>query len=405
MQNAIKLSPAEQTLLGHLRDAGDDVAAQRFEQSGLPNRRVEEYHYSDLKMLLRAVPEARAALVEDPGTTVAFDGIARITIANGALVAPAGLPEGLTVTTAKAGPTTGSDPMAQINAALAGEAVHITVAPGADVTLHIDRRTEGEAAVSADQVAIEVGKGARAFVVETFGGSDAAHMVNAATSLDVADEANATHVQIDRQALAVTQFVNNRYELGANANLRTLTVNTGAGFNRVNVFGHFGGGDTHADFGGLNLLEGKQHADITLDVTHAVPDTTSTELFKSVCRGDAKGIFQGKINVAKDAQKTDAKMMSQGLLLSEGAEIHTKPELEIFADDVICGHGATCGELDDNALFYLMSRGIPRVEAEAMLIRAFLDELFEPLENEPVTDYLETIVGDWLAAAAASEGK
>ncbi|MCF6302573.1 MAG: SufD family Fe-S cluster assembly protein, partial [Devosiaceae bacterium] len=145
-----------------------------------------------------------------------------------------------------------------------------------------------------------------------------------------------------------------------------------------------------------------QHCDITMDMTHAAENTTAEEMFKSVVRNRAKAIFQGRIVVDAVAQKTDAKMMAQGLMLSEGAQILAKPELEIFADDVQCGHGCTCGELDEDALFYLMSRGIGRQEAGALLIRAFIQELLDPIENEDVNLALSKIVSDWLEEGSTS---
>ncbi|MEX0628949.1 MAG: SufD family Fe-S cluster assembly protein, partial [Cucumibacter sp.] len=184
----------------------------------------------------------------------------------------------------------------------------------------------------------------------------------------------------------------------AGAKLRTLSVNNSAALSRVNLSARFNGPNAHADFTGLNLSGGNQHHDITLNVSHAVPSTTSKELYKTVARDRAKAVFQGKIVVERDAQKTDARMMAQGLMLSEGAEIVHKPELEIFADDVVCGHGATCGDLDEAALFYLMSRGIPRPTAESMLIRAFVAELFEPMEDEALRALLDGLVDTWLGA-------
>jgi Fe-S cluster assembly protein SufD len=116
-----------------------------------------------------------------------------------------------------------------------------------------------------------------------------------------------------------------------------------------------------------------------------------------VARGRSKAVFQGKIVVERDAQKTDAKLMMQGLMLSEEAEILSKPELEIFADDVVCGHGSTCGRLDEDSMFYLMSRGVPKAEAETMLIRGFLAELLDPIADEAVNAALQGVVDRWLA--------
>jgi Fe-S cluster assembly protein SufD len=128
-------------------------------------------------------------------------------------------------------------------------------------------------------------------------------------------------------------------------------------------------------------------------------------VYKKVLRNGATGVFQGKILVSQGAQKTDAKMMSQGLMLSDQAEIFAKPELEIFADDVVCGHGATCGELEASGLFYLMSRGIPRAEAEAILVSAFLQELFDPYEDAELHEALCAIADDWLVKAMPSANK
>ena len=129
---------------------------------------------------------------------------------------------------------------------------------------------------------------------------------------------------------------------------------------RNQLFLRFDGEDTVASIRGATLLKGNQHADTTLVVDHAAGGCQSREVFKSVLDGESRGVFQGKIIVRPDAQKTDAKMMSHSLLLSEEAEADNKPELEIFADDVQCGHGATAGALDEDLLFYLMARGIPR---------------------------------------------
>src|SRR6202034_2101270 len=146
------------------------------------------------------------------------------------------------------------------------------------------------------------------------------------------------------------------------------------------------------------LLKGKQHADTTLVADHVARNCQSREMFKAVLDDEAHGVFQGQIIVRPGAQKTDARMMTQGLLLSERAEMDHKPELEIYADDVQCGHGATAGALDDELKFYLMARGIPAAEAEALLIQAFLGEAIEGIEHAGLREILMESVAAWLKA-------
>jgi Fe-S cluster assembly protein SufD len=162
------------------------------------------------------------------------------------------------------------------------------------------------------------------------------------------------------------------------------------------VFVRFAGEGTIAGIRGASLLKGRQHADTTLVADHVVPDCTSREVFKSVLDGESRGVFQGKIIVRPHAQQTDAKMATHALLLSETAEADNKPELEIFADDVQCGHGATCGDLDEDLLFYLKARGIPGKEAEALLIQAFVGEAVEGIEHAGLRDALMESVAAWL---------
>ncbi len=167
---------------------------------------------------------------------------------------------------------------------------------------------------------------------------------------------------------------------------------------RNQLFLTFNGEHTVASIGGATMLKGRQHADTTLVATHIARDCQSREVFKSVLDDEAHGVFQGRIIVRPDAQKTDAKMMTRALLLSERAEADNKPELEIFADDVQCGHGATAGAIDDDMKFYLLARGIPAAEAEALLIQAFLGEAIEGIEHAGLREALLDTVAAWLKA-------
>ena len=176
-----------------------------------------------------------------------------------------------------------------------------------------------------------------------------------------------------------------------------LAVNSGAALARWQGFVTVAGEDARIGFSGATMLSGTEHGDSTLVLNHAEPHGVSRELFKAAIDGRANGAFQGKIIVAPGAQKTDAKMMAKALLLSDEAEFASKPELEIFADDVQCGHGATSGQIDAAQLFYLLSRGIPRAEAEQLLIEAFLDDAIDAVGDEAIADALKGVVSAWLA--------
>jgi Fe-S cluster assembly protein SufD len=399
----VRLGPAENTLIDQLKSVGAEAAAERISVAGLPTRRVESYHYTDLKTLLRIVPpladrsETLAAVLKADPTGFAIAGAHRITIANGLIPADLSAPAGLLVSRAEgAALSPRDDILVHLNAALSKNSLTLTVDHTLHQPIHMDRRIEGPAAHVADSLKIFVADGASATIVETFSGSDAPHVGNHATYVALGKNAKLTHITLDLSARAVSQFATNEYHLAEASHLRTLVIHAGAGLARTHLFPRYEGPGAHGDITGLNLVADGQHADITMDANHAVPHTTSQPLFKSIARGRGRAVVQGRLVVARDAQKTDAKFMHQGLMLSDDAEILSKPELEIYADDVVCGHGSTCGKLDEDSLFYLMSRGIPQAEAETMLVRGFLEELVDPIENEALAEALHGVIDGWL---------
>jgi Fe-S cluster assembly protein SufD len=272
----------------------------------------------------------------------------------------------------------------------------LTLEGSVDPVIHIDRRTDGPAAHAPSSARIYLADGASATLLETYSGSDAAHVSNHASFIQLGKGARLTHITVDLSARKATHFATGEYEIGEGAHLRTITVHAGAGLERTQIFARFGGEGAHADFTGLNLTNDGQHADITAEIRHAKGHCTCKPLYKQIARGRSKAVFQGKIVVERDAQKTDAKLMMQGLMLSDEAEILSKPELEIFADDVVCGHGSTVGALDEDSLFYLMSRGIPEATAQGMLVRGFLEEVLDPIADEELHNALEGVVERWL---------
>ncbi|MEQ1900670.1 MAG: Fe-S cluster assembly protein SufD [Devosia sp.] len=397
MHVPVRIGPAEATLIAQLNERGDNPAAERLAASGLPTRKVESYHYTDLKMLLRAVPglsHVEKALGE-PALRV--PGAHRISMTNDVPDLDGNEPTGVRVSTTKGSALSERDDvLVRINSALAVKTLKLELSGTIGTVLHIDRRTGGGAGHMNDSVHLFLADGGKATVIETFSGSDEAHVANHASYVALAKGAELTHVLLDLSAAGSTSFATAEYQIGADAKLRTVTIHVGSALSRINLFARFTGEGAHADLTGLNLATEGQHSDITLELLHAVPHCSSKPLFKQVARGRSKAVFQGKIVVARHAQKTDAKLMMQGLMLSDEAEILSKPELEIFADDVVCGHGSTVGALDEDSLFYLMSRGVPKAEAEAMLVRGFLKEVLDPIEDEELRTALEGVVERWL---------
>ncbi len=406
VQRTVHLGEAENTLISQLRGAGAKDAADELESNGLPTRRVEAYHYTDLKALLREVP-AIAGMSDQVGAPkFRVPGAYRILVANGRIQQSTTPPNGIVVSEISGSSLDQRDDvLVMLNHALVEKSLVIGLESSVDPIVHIDHRITGAPAHAASGLRLEVAPGATATVLETFSGSDAAHMGTHGTRVELGEGARLTHIIVDLSSASSRHFHTIEYAIGANVQLRNLLVNSGSALSRTQMFGVFGGEGSLGDFTGLNLVDDGQHNDITLDMNHAVPNTTSQELFKSVVRNSAKAIFQGRIVVSPKAQKTDAKMMMQGLMLSEGAQILSKPELEIFADDVQCGHGSTCGELDAQSMFYLMSRGIACKDAKAMLIRAFIQELLDPIKDEELNEALSGVVEEWLTRPERSPVK
>lgn len=247
---------------------------------------------------------------------------------------------------------------------------------------------------------VAAAKGAKAIVLETFIGGAEGSFSNTLTDIHAGDEAEVTVARLQMEAAGTTHIGTAVVTLGAQTQVKLIGAGIGSGFARHQSFVAFTGEGSRADLLGITMVRAGQHVDQTLVVDHAVPQCDSRELFKTVVGEGAKGIFQGKIIVRPHAQKTDGQMMTQSLLLSDDAEMSLKPELEIFADDVQCAHGATSGQIDEDLLFYLRSRGIPEAEARTLLVLAFLSEAVEEIGEEIVVEAFEERIRAWLDAGA-----
>lgn len=382
------------------------VAADRLRETGLPHRRVEEWKYTDLRAYLKSFP----ALADAGGAVATKEALVpsdvSLQVVNGhAQAVPATMPAGVTIAVASTDngaafhdkPSTTVD----LNTALSSGGYSIVVAKADKVpVIFIDHVVDGSDAITAAcRHSITVEAGANATLIERFSGpSGTAYIASGGVAAFIKDDAKFTHVRVVNEGDQSSHLGAIGARIGENAIYEPFVMTVGSYLVRTDMHLTFEGEHAHGGVRGATMLRGREHTDMTLEVDHASPNCTSIEQFKSVIDGEAQAVFQGKIMVKQIAQKTDAKMMSQGLLLSENGEFLNKPELEIFADDVVCGHGATCGDLDDNLLFYLLSRGIPRPVAETMMVQAFISEAIEDTEQPEVIEALEAMVADWLAA-------
>ncbi len=292
------------------------------------------------------------------------------------------------------------DPMAALNTMLAEDGAIFQIPAGIDAGLVHLTHIGTDGASAHPRQTIRLGAGARMTLIETMSGSGC-YLHNPVTEAHVADGALLTHIRIQADAPAAFHLATLYVAVAAGGTYDGFTLNTGARLTRTEIHASLNGPGAVAHLNGAQLLSGSQHADFTSVARHAAPKGTSRQTVKNVLAGQSRGVFQGRIEVARGAQGTDGYQMNRALLLSPDAEIDTKPELEIFADDVKCSHGATIGELDAEQIFYLRSRGIPDSEARAMLVRAFLAEALDPVTNDTARELLEDAVARWWEGQAA----
>jgi Fe-S cluster assembly protein SufD len=417
---------AQPLLPGDSRIAAERAAAfASFSAVGLPHRRIEAWKYTDLRALMRdakplaAPPNAAAkASAKGAGRIVSCVDCQRLIFVDG-FFAPelsnlTGLEDGVTIRSmaealasrdplvsahlGKVSPA--DDPALALNTAFMGDGAVIQVAPGARLArpLHLAFVTTSSkpAAIFMRSLAV-IERGACATLIETHEGPKSPdYQVNGAIELVVEEDAELDHFMIMDERTAAIHIATLLANIGARARFNDFSFMAGGAVVRNQLFIRFSGERATAGIRGASLLAGRQHADITLKVDHMARDCESRQVFKSVLDGESRSVFQGKITVRPNAQKTDARMMTRALLLSDGAEADSKPELEIFADDVQCGHGSTAGALDEELKFYLMARGIPAKEAEALLIEAFVGEAVEGISHEGVRHALMSATKSWL---------
>ena len=378
-----------------------------IKQTGFPTRRVESWHYTDLRTLLRSVPapvatapslQAIAPLVDESNVLAVLQGAANASASIDG-VEVSSFADALVSGTAVSGLTAldRDDAIGKINGSLVRDGYRLSIPAGADIEAPIELQALHGAGQVHTRFPAVFGAGSKATIIERHrSATGEAALVSSISDVTLEDGADVVWVILQEQGADDTHLGQIRVRFGADAKLKLFVVNAGGKLVRQELRIDVEGEGSELTLRGVNLLGQETHTDVTLVLGHNVPHTNSTEIIRNVVFDRARGVFQGMIRVAPDAQKTDAKMACNTLLLTDDGEFSVKPELEIFADDVICGHGATVADIDDNHLYYLKSRGIPENKARAMLVNAFVAEVVEELEEEKLVEALEGIISAWL---------
>ncbi|HQR19084.1 MAG TPA: Fe-S cluster assembly protein SufD [Gemmatimonadales bacterium] len=416
---------AEPAWLAELRRAG----AARFEALRLPTPRDEDWRFTDLAPIARAgfaPARAAGALTADDIAPFLFGHAEwpRLVFANGryqpSLSRVTGLPAG-----AHLGPlaalladapelvegTLGRLAAQPAAAALVGQnaaafadgyALVLPAGAAVDTPIHVLFVTDGRTALGATHPrnVVILGANASASVVESFVAlADGVALTNTVTEANLATGARFDHCKVQRESAEAFHLATLEVRQERDSYLNSFSFAVGAALSRTNIYTTLAGPGAHATLYGLYLGNGRQHVDHQTRIEHAAPNCTSWEVYKGILDGHAHGVFNGKVYVHPVAQKTDGKQTNKNLLLSATAKVDTKPQLEIFADDVKCTHGATVGSLDAVPLFYCRSRGIPEAEARTLLTYAFAADVLEEIRSRPVVDHLEDLMRAWLLEA------
>jgi Fe-S cluster assembly protein SufD len=378
--------------------AGDPArrasAAATFARLGLPGPREEAWRYTSLR------PLADLALsAAPPAAGLALPGLdaPRLVFVNGRFdAARSRLPAGIRVTTGAPAFGTLADEaerMVALNTMLAEDGAAIDIPAGFDAgTLLLI--SLGTAGAFHPRHEVRLGAGARLTLVEIATGTGA-YLHAPVLAAHVAEGASLTHLRQQQEGEGAIHLAAVFAEIAEGAIYDSFSLALGARLARADIHARLAGTRAMAHLNAAQLLGGTQHADFSTVVRHDAPATQSRQTVKNVLTGSARAVFQGRIEVARAAQKTDGYQMNQTLLLSRDAEIDSKPQLEIYADDVRCSHGATVGELDADQLFYLRSRGVPHAQARSMLVRAFLAEALDPIAHEAARAGMEAAISAW----------
>ncbi len=427
------MTPAEKSLLDAFGTARREpawlaaarrAALDRFEKLGLPTAKHEDWRFTSLAALAplslgRPRAGDAAALL---ARTKAAEGT-RLVFVNGRfrpeLSVRGALPPGAVVSTIAEALESGPDRVkphlgrlarpddhafVAANTALFEDGAFVHLPPGvnleAPVALVFVADAAGGPAASHPRTLVVAGEGARATVEEVFVGEGGPYLTNAVTEIVLGDGAQVEHLRLQLEASEAFHVSVVHAEEGAGARLATHAFGLGGALSRAEIRARLAGEGAAVAANGLAMAAGAQVMDNFSWVEHAVARCTTKETYKGILDGKSRGVFSGRVRVLPGAQKTVAYQMTSNLLLSREAVVDAKPQLEIFADDVKCGHGGTVGQLSDEALFYLRSRGVPEAEARSLLVWAFASEMVGLVESPALRARAKDAVAGRLPAGA-----
>ncbi len=389
-----------------------DEAAAHFNEHGFPTTKEELWRFTDVS----AVANTEFTSVWKPAD-VDHTALSPIIVVfeNGKLSheksSVENLPSGVSVGSImdRADPRLGTLANSQsafvsANTAYFSDGAFIEVADGVelDAPIHLVFLADADGAALHVRNFISCGSGAKVAVVEEYiGKKNTTYWSNAVTEVFVDDHGSVDHYKIQRESKEAFHFQTIEAHTGANAVFSNHAVTLGARLGRNDIRGKLMGEGGEAICNGLYLLKDRQIFDTHMFMDHAVPKCNSHELYKGILDDKARAVFCGRILVQQDAQQTDAVQSNKNLLLSRTAKVNSLPQLEIYADDVKCTHGATVGQLDDESLFYMQTRGIGPVRAHAMLTFAFANEVLDEVMCQPAKEYIEKLIHEWLEEVSA----
>ena len=395
------------------------VAYESFRAAGLPGPKVEEWKYSNLTKLAAGAFTV-AERTDGTGAEAArFSSVARLVFVNGffsAVRSNLADIEGLTLTPlskatqdqlAQFADLEDEDSLSALNKAMFTDGFLLEVVDGVEVpgAIEIVYLAEEHADRKALRTRnlISLGDGARLELIESFRGSDAqAYWTQNISHIQLAKTAVLRSYTLQQEGDKAVHMNRKTVCLAQQASFENHSLQLGSEMSRTEIFPVLDGEEATVTLKGAYLARAGQSQDIFTRMDHAKGHCQSEQIFRGVLDKGGKSAFQGKVIVEQDAQKTNADQSCKNLLLDRQAQANAKPELLIFADDVKCSHGATVGELDDMALFYLESRGLAPEEARNMLVQAFLAEVFEDLENEELREAFQTRTREWLEQSGVS---